>query len=166
MLQRMRSTLGDHPAEGERAADEAELTWDDFGLVSEGLAFAVRPLRRATVEITRRYDLGPRGAWMLNLINNGLRYPTEISAMFSVGRSLITAELARLTEAGLVTSRPGEQDRRKTELALTAEGEAACAAIRDSVAEIIRTHLAGYSNADIRKFAQMLRDVRGDITKD
>jgi DNA-binding MarR family transcriptional regulator len=136
------------------------LGWDELGPLLEGLAFAQRPLRAATRRVTRQYDLGPRGAFILSLISGGKIYPLELSDMLKAGRSLITAELARLTEAGLVTASPGRHDRRRSELALTPLGQQACQRVRDEMARIVRRNLAGYSAEDVMLFARMLRDVR------
>jgi DNA-binding MarR family transcriptional regulator len=138
----------------------ASLTWDELSPVLEGLAFTQRPLRAATRQVTRQYDLGPRGAWILSLISGGKIYPLELSDMLKAGRSLITAELARLTEAGLVTASPGRHDRRRSELALTPLGQQACQRVRDEMARIVRRNLAGYSTEEVMLFARMLRDVR------
>lgn len=136
------------------------LGWDELGLVAEGLAFAQRPLRAATREVTQQYDLGPRGAWILSLIAGGKRYPLELSEALKAGRSLITAELVRLAEAGLVTANRGATDRRRSELALTPLGQQACQRVRDEMARIVRRNLAGYSVAQVRLLIRMLRDVR------
>ncbi|MDE2597432.1 MAG: winged helix DNA-binding protein [Sphingomonadales bacterium] len=162
-LSRLRSQL-DPKAAREKAgsADVSALGWDEIGFLCEGLAFAARPLRQATQSVTERYDLGPRGAWIINVISGGVAYPLDLARVFKVGRSLITAELARLTEAGLITSRPGEADRRRVELALTPEGEAASAQICDEMRAAILRNLAGYSADEVLHFAEMLRTVRGD----
>lgn len=139
-----------------------ELDWIDIGLICEGIAFAQRPLREGNGQITKQYNLGPRGAFILNLLANGMLYPLELATALCCGRSLITAELARLNEAGLVASRPGEVDRRRTELTLTSLGEQALAEIRAETSRIIRTNLAGYTPDEVRKFAVMLRAVRGE----
>ena len=88
----------------ERASGIESLGWDELGLVVEGLAYGQRPLRAATRQVTRQYDLGPRGPWILSLIWSGKCYPLELSQALKTGRSLITAELARLTRAGLITA--------------------------------------------------------------
>jgi DNA-binding MarR family transcriptional regulator len=154
-------------AKARRAAEpvmpqQGQLSWDDLGSLAEGLAFASRPLKLATQSVTQRYDLGPRGAWILNLISNGVVHPTVLSTIFQVGRSLITAELVRLTDAGLIAAHPGQEDRRRSELALTPAGEAACRQIREDISTIFLGNLRGYSAEEIRKFTAMLRDVRGD----
>lgn len=166
-LRKLQSTLDTKTAAvRDKGTSIADLGWDEIGFVCEGLAFAGRPLRQGTESVTKKYDLGPRGAWMLNLISNGLVYPLELSDIFQVGRSLITAELQRLTDAGLITSRPGETDRRRTELALTPEGEAASEQIRQDISTIVRRNLAAYSAEDVIKFAMMLRDVRAGGVQD
>src|ERR1043166_1525787 len=125
------------------------LGWDDIGLLVQGLAFADRPLQQATAKVTERYSLGPRGAWTLNLIDHGFVYPHELADIFEIGRSLVSAEISRLTEAGLITSKPGK-DRRRTELGLTELGEAALAEIRGELDRVLRAGLSGYSIDDVR----------------
>ena len=136
------------------------LGWDELGLVAEGLAYAQRPLKAATRQVARQYDLGPRGPWILSLISGGKCYPLELSRALKAGRSLITAELVRLAEAGLVTASRGAIDRRRSELALTPLGQQACQRVRDEMARIVRRNLAGYSVAQVRLLIRMLRDVR------
>lgn len=142
---------------------DAPLTWDDLGLLSQGLSFAGRPVRLAAQKITEQYDLGPRGAWMLNLIQHGIVFPHELSDVFRIGRSLVSIELARLDKAGLVESRPGETDRRRTELSLTKKGKAAVDEVRAEIARILAIGFEGYSPREIRLCARMLYDLKSRI---
>jgi DNA-binding MarR family transcriptional regulator len=135
----------------------SEIGWDEAAFLAEGLAFGPRALRAATAKVTERYSLGPRGAWILNVVSNGVAYPLELATVFCVGRSLITAELARLTEAGLIDARPGKDDRRKTELTLTPSGQAASDEIREEFLAIVRRRLAAYTADEARLAAEMLR---------
>lgn len=135
----------------------AELGWEESAFLAEGLAFGPRALRAATTKVTERYNLGPRGAWILNVISHGVAYPLELASVFCVGRSLITAELARLTEAGLIDARPGKDDRRKTELTLTPLGKAASSEIRDEFLAIVRRRLVGFDAQEVRLVAEALR---------
>ena len=140
---------------------EAEsLGWNELGLVAEGLAYAQRPLRAATRQVTQHYDLGPRGAWILSLISGGRCYPLDLSKALKAGRSLITAELVRLTRAGLVTATADSEDRRRSQLALTPLGQQACERVRAEMARIVRRNLSAYSPDQVRLFISMLRDVR------
>jgi DNA-binding MarR family transcriptional regulator len=133
---------------------------DELDQVIEGLAFAVRPIREATSQITREHALGPRGAFILRLIAGGVCYPLELATALKVGRSLITAELDKLREAGLVTSTQGEDDRRRSRLALTPEGKAAGKQVRVAMRKIVASNLADYSSEEMLLFAKMLRDAR------
>ncbi len=141
------------------------LDWDDIGFLCQGLSFASRPLFAATQGVTTRYSLGPRGAWMLNLITAGVVYPHELSNVFKIGRSLISAELTRLTDAGLVESRQGATDRRRSELALTDEGRKVLGEIRDELATSITSALSDYSPDEVRLLARMLTDLRENAAK-
>lgn len=162
-LRKLRSPLAQRSAHSPKSADvpgAEALSWDEMGYLWEGVSFVSRALRATTDKVTKAYDLGPRGAWILNLLSHDVIYPLDLARLLCVGRSLITAELARLTEAGLVTTKPGEADRRRTELTLTALGQIACQSIRDEMAASVRHNLAVYSAEEIRLFAQMLRDLR------
>lgn len=142
------------------------LDWDDIGALCQGLAFAGRPLQQATRPLTARYSLGPRGVWMLNLISNGIVYPNELSDLFMIGRSLISAELARVTEAGLVESRPSEDDRRRTQLALTPEGEKVVAEVRAELEQRLKEALSGYEPEEVRLLARMLGTLRESVIRE
>ena len=135
----------------------AEIEWEEIAFLAEGLAFGPRVLRSATAKVTERYNLGPRGAWILNVISHGIAYPLELASIFCVGRSLITAELSRLSDAGLIDSRPGKEDRRKTELTLTPLGHKASAEIREELSAIIRRRLAGFNSQEAQLAAEVLR---------
>jgi DNA-binding MarR family transcriptional regulator len=138
----------------------APLTWDDIGLLCHGLVFAQRPILAATKDVTERNSLGPRGAWLLNLISAGVNFPHELSEVMGIGRSLMSAELARLTDAGLIVSKPGATDKRRTELALTDKGEAEHKVIHAEIERILRAGLANYSPDEVRLVTRMLRDMR------
>lgn len=160
-LEKVGSPLGKTARRAPAPASEgAGLGWDELGFICEGLSFGQRPVRAAAREVTRRYNLGPRGAFILSLISNGVAYPIELAAVFQVGRSLITAELTRLTDAGLIIATPGTDDRRRLRQTLTAQGEAACEEVRGAMAHIVSRNLGAYSVDEIKLFARMLHDVR------
>lgn len=136
-----------------------ELSWDDVRRLCDGLVLALLPLKAATQEITQRYDLGPRGGWILTLIAAGVRFPMDIAQTLRASRALIAIELRRLTRAGLIETIPGAADRRRSELGLTALGVAASQEVRDSAAHMVRRTLASYSAGDVRMIAQALQDI-------
>lgn len=136
------------------------LTWDDIGFLAHGLAFAPQSLHKAIAGVTKHHDLGPRGAWILNLIDIGVVFPHELAEMLRIGRSLVSAELARLAEAGLVTSQPGARDRRRTELALTESGKVVRQEVQAALAALITGALAHYTPEELRLCARLLSDMR------
>lgn len=124
-----------------------------------GLVFAQRPIRAAGQEAAQKHDLGPRGPFILSLIDRGIRFPKDLATVLGVGRSLVTAELVRLTEAGLVSSATAS-DRRKTELSLTPLGKAVNDTLRAKLVGYLRDNLSAYSEEQVALFAQMLRAMR------
>jgi DNA-binding MarR family transcriptional regulator len=137
-----------------------EMSWEDLGFLFEGMSFASRPLGEVTTRITGRYSLGPRGVWILQLISSGQRYPLDIARVFGVGRSLVTAELTRLHDAGLIRMRQSEGDRRKTELSLTREGEQTRELIRRELTSLAHERLGDFSQEEILLCARLLRSFR------
>jgi DNA-binding MarR family transcriptional regulator len=138
----------------------AALEWTELGALIEGLAYASRPIFEGAREVTERYELGPRGAFMLNLIQEGICFPDKLAEKLKTLPSLITSDLTRLKEAGLVTAAPSPQDRRRSQLALTEAGELVCNKLRGNIARIVSDNLADYSSEQQRLFSDMLQAVR------
>jgi DNA-binding MarR family transcriptional regulator len=146
--------------------DSLQLSWDEIGFVCEGLSLSSRPLSIATKRITEEYSLGPRGAWMVLLINEGEVFPMHLTKIFQVGRSLITAELNRLADAKLITYRQHDVDGRRFELALTPLGQKVCAQVKEEIAKLVLERLKSYTREDVLLCARMLRDFRLPDTAD
>ena len=145
------------------AEDTSRLTleWEEIGLLCEGLSFASRPFHGVIGEITEEFDLGPRGAWVVMLLANGMAsYPREMADFFKIGRSLITAELNRLTEAGLISATPSDEDRRQTRLELTEAGWKVRERMKRKLSELVLERFAGYSREEILLCSRMLHDFR------
>jgi DNA-binding MarR family transcriptional regulator len=139
---------------------DAPLSQDEIGFIIEGLSFAARPVIAAAEPINRTYDLGPRGAFILALVDRGVDSPMELASALAVGRSLITAELARLIDAALIDAQQQSKDQRRLRLSLTATGVVVLAQLRGALAGIVTDRLAAYGPDEIRLFAQMLHAVR------
>jgi DNA-binding MarR family transcriptional regulator len=136
------------------------LEWPELGDLLEGLAYASRPIFEGAREVTERYGLGPRGAFMLNLIEEGICFPDKLADKLKTLPSLITSDLVRLKDAGLVTASPSQHDRRRSQLALTEAGEQVCNTVRGNIARIVSDNLAPYSPEQQRLFSEMLQAVR------
>ena len=145
---------------------EPAMSWEEIGFLCEGMSLASRPMHEATRNITEEFSLGPRGAWILVLIGSGHIYPLDITNVFRIGRSLISAELARLTEAGLITSVKSPDDRRRTALTLTPTGEDARRRAKEQLATLVLDRLKEYSREEMMLCARMLRDWRANGPSD
>lgn len=146
-----------------RRAEPLQLTWEEVGFISEGLAFSSRALRNATASITEEHLLGPRGAWIVLLISTGEVYPLDLTKVFHCGRSLVTAELTRLTQAGLVSYRKSNSDGRRVELTLTPLGKAVERRVKEETTRLILQRLGRYTREEVLLCARMLRDFRAPL---
>ena len=136
-----------------------ELSWEEIGFILEGLVIAPRPLRVATRAITAEYSLGPRGAWIAVLISIGeVVFPLDLTKVFQIGRSLITAELTRLSDAGLIAYRKNDSDGRRVELTLTPLGETVQRRVKTNLARLVTRRLASYTRGQALLFGRMLHD--------
>ncbi|MCB2075134.1 MAG: hypothetical protein H6917_02895 [Novosphingobium sp.] len=140
---------------------QASLSNEDVAIFCSVVGAAPRILVKARETITRRYDLGPRGAWILGLIEVGVTSPSHLSDQLRIGRSLLTAELGRLVRAGLIESRKHDEDRRRLVLSLTASGNAACDELRVDVTKFVNDRLSGYPREDVMRCVDMLREFGG-----
>jgi DNA-binding MarR family transcriptional regulator len=139
-------------------ADPLQLSWEEIGLISEALTLSSRSLRNVTQDITDEYMLGPRGAWMVHLISAGRIFPSDLTQVSYCGRSLITAELTRLTDAGLITYRKSANDGRRVELALTPIGRTVERRVRETLSKFILQRLSAYTREEVLLCTRMLRE--------
>ena len=139
---------------------ERAIPWEDLQYVIQGLTFGPRPVLAAMNDINQRHGLGPHGALILSLLDNGMAYPADLALTLKVSRSTITKELAQLVASGLVSTAPDPRDKRRLELRLTPEGQEASEAARENTRTILQRNLGHYSDEQIRLFADMLADAR------
>ncbi len=137
---------------------QLKLSWEEIGFLCEGMSFASRPMELSVKDINEEYGLGPRGAWITILIASGQMYPLSLAEIFRVGRSLITAELTRLADAGLIEYAQSAEDGRRVELRLTSAGNAVQRRVRDQLSKLVLRRLQGYRREDVLLCAQILRD--------
>jgi DNA-binding MarR family transcriptional regulator len=136
------------------------LVWGDIAFLVNGVTNALGPINKATGALTKRYNLGPRGTWVLNLISAGLNRPNELAEIMQIGPSLVSAELNRLTDAGLIVSRQGKSDRRRSEIALTSTGRAVLNEVCRALSGLVRESLGHYQPEELRLCARILADLQ------
>jgi DNA-binding MarR family transcriptional regulator len=146
--------------------DPPELTWEEIGYICEGLVLAPRPLRVATGKITEEYSLGPRGAWITQLISIGeVVFPLDLTKFFQIGRSLITAELTRLSDAGLIAYKKSDKDGRRIELTLTPLGQSVQRRVKAELTKLVTRQLASSTREHALLFGRMLHEFGGVAPK-
>src|SRR5688500_12689839 len=75
------------------AAAHPDLTPHEIAVFCNLLGVAPRQMMKAREAITARYDLGPRGAWIIGLLEVGVNSPSALTEVLCIGRSLVTAEI-------------------------------------------------------------------------
>lgn len=135
------------------------LNWDEVGFFLNAIATAPRQWRIATLAIRQEFALNPRGPWILGLIHSGrVVFPSNLAKIFECSPGLITGEVNRLVEAGLVETRKHEPDGRQLELTLTPLGETVNERLGKALVGMVRDRLAGYSRDEVMLCSRLLRD--------
>jgi DNA-binding MarR family transcriptional regulator len=146
---------------GRRVPAGQPLAHSEIGAFCNAMNTARRQLSLAAKVITERYDLGPRGAWIIGLIATGSAFPSDLTRVFGVGRSLITAELVRLEKAGLITCTKNSADGRRVELEVTPLGQSAHHELGEELAKLVSERLVGYTRDDLLFCTRLLEDFSG-----
>jgi DNA-binding MarR family transcriptional regulator len=143
------------------ASARPDLTPYEIALFCNVLGVAPRQMMKAREEITLRYDLGPRGAWIIGLLQIGVASPSALTEALCIGRSLVTAEINRLQQAGLVTGNQNLRDGRRIVLELTDEGRRVSQEVRSALNEFVTSRLAGHSREEVLTCLALLQDFVG-----
>lgn len=138
-----------------------DLSAYEIALFCNVLGVAPLQLAKAREAITARFDLGPRGAWIVGLLEVGVNSPSGLTEVLCIGRSLVTAEINRLLQAGLISGNQDASDGRRTVLALTDEGKQVSRELRQTVNDFVTSRLAGYSREQILAATTLLQDFAG-----
>lgn len=139
-------------------ADLADkLTRDEISQFCNLIGMAPRILAQSREAVTDKYDLGPRGAWILGLAQRGVNSPSKLTEILRIQRSLITLELSRLADAGLVTTQRNPDDGRRLVVTLTAKGRQVCEELERAIGEFVLGRFAGLEREDLLALMRALR---------
>lgn len=141
-----------------RLRERPNLDRDDISAFSQALAAARNQFTHAVKGVTAEYDLGPRAPWIIGIVGKTAVSPHQLADFFLVGRSLITAEITRLVDAGLIEQTKNPQDARRITLSLTPAGVRVWRRLEQEIDEFMTERLAGYTVEEIRLCARMLAD--------
>lgn len=158
---RLTKALTKGRSDAANAPERPDLSAYEIALFCNVLGVAPLQLAKAREAITARYDLGPRGAWIVGLLEVGVNSPSGLTDVLCIGRSLVTAEINRLLQAGLISGNQDASDGRRTVLALTEEGKQVSRELRQRVNDFVTGRLAGYSREAILAATALLQDFAG-----
>ncbi len=144
--------------EPERAKAAPVLSRDEIGFFSQSLSAARGQFTQATKAMCAEFGLAPRGPWIIGILGRTPMAPHALAEIFSVGRSLITAELAKLSDADLIHQEKDASDGRRVTLSLTPLGRKAYDRLGADMGGFLTQRLAGYSREEILLCARMLSD--------
>jgi len=134
------------------------LTPEEISDFCHSLAAARDQFGHGVKSITAQYGLGPRGPWIIGIVGRMSVSPHQLADFFSVGRSLITAELVKLAEGGLIEQVKDQLDGRRSTIKLTVRGKQAYAHLQEELNAFLAERLTGYTPEEIRLCAQLLAD--------
>ncbi|UVO52646.1 MarR family winged helix-turn-helix transcriptional regulator [Sphingomonas sp. SUN039] len=137
---------------------ERALSHEDMRAFTHALTSARGQFTHATKALCVEFSLGPRGPWIIGMIGRGPIAPHELAEFYKVGRSLITAELNKLADAGLIVQGRDKTDGRRATLSLTPAGRKVFNRLGDDLDAFLSDRLSGYSRDDIMLCAQILND--------
>lgn len=141
-----------------KAPTSPKLSKEEIGRFCFAMAMAPRQLRLVAQRMTEAHSLGPRGVWILGLIQAAPLFPLDLTNILQIGRSLVSAELNRLVEAGLIVASKSADDGRRIELALTPLGKVVEADLTKEITKLMQGKLASYTHEEVMLCTRMLRD--------
>jgi DNA-binding MarR family transcriptional regulator len=154
----MKKTAGNSLKSSRLKSPATKFSWEEIGLIAHGLTRTSWLLKGVIADITKEYRLGPRGGWILRMIDTGqVIYPLDVTNFFHISRSVITEELAVLTERRLIVYRKSKEDGRRVKLALTGLGRKVSLRVQEVLSKMITQRFSGYSRAEVLQFAGILQ---------
>ncbi len=143
--------------------ERPELDPSPIGVVGR-ISRLARELEQRLERVYREHGLEP--GWhdvLATLRRTGPPYrlrPTEFSSALMLTTSGTTKRLDRLEQAGLITRGPDPEDRRGTQITLTAAGRRLIDSVTEAHLENERELLAALTDAEQRRLADLLRKLQ------
>lgn len=134
------------------------LDHEDMRAFTHALTSARGQFTHATKALCIEFSLGPRGPWIIGLIGRSPIAPHQLATFYNVGRSLITAELNKLAEAGLILQTRDSADGRRVTLSLTAAGQQIYKRLGKDLDAFLSERLMGYSREEVMLCTRLLAD--------
>ena len=141
-----------------KVPEAAMLSHEDMSAFTHALTAARGQFTNATKALCVEFALGPRGPWIIGLVGRDPIAPHELASFFNVGRSLITAELNKLIEAGLIAHEKDATDGRRVALSLTTAGRKVYDRLGEDLDTFLTQRLSTYSREEVMLCTRLLSD--------
>ncbi|MCR5870999.1 MULTISPECIES: MarR family winged helix-turn-helix transcriptional regulator [unclassified Sphingomonas] len=109
------------------------------------------------------HGLGPRGIWIMSWISEGQGNPGAIARAMILPPSVISGDLNRLVEQGLVVRQRGAADGRRLDYSLTETGQALLAKAHARYVAILQGKFAEYPPDQIDALLRILFEISGHV---
>jgi DNA-binding MarR family transcriptional regulator len=151
------------PEKAKRGNGIPMLSRDDIGYFSQAVASSRGQFAHATKAMCEEFELAPRGPFIIGMLGRKALSPHELADFYGVGRSLITAELSKLSDAGLIEQVKDGSDGRRVTLSLTPAGWTVYNRLGEDMGAFLAKRLSGYTRDEIMLCARLLSDfAKGD----
>jgi DNA-binding MarR family transcriptional regulator len=107
----------------------------------------------------QNHDLGARGIWTLSAISEGHASPGAIARLLMVPPSVVSGDLNRLLDAGLIERRRDGSDGRRLVYSLTEDGSALLSGAHSIYVSILGDKMASYPPEEIERLLRVLYEV-------
>ncbi|ANE46581.1 MarR family transcriptional regulator [Paenibacillus swuensis] len=91
---------------------------------------------------------------------------SELSEVFLVGKSSITAMVNRLKDKNLLTRTPDEKDRRVIYLSLTPEGERLAVGLKETIEDLLRKYMVHFEEGEALAFIKTFEKLERLLSED
>ncbi|GAA2815543.1 MarR family winged helix-turn-helix transcriptional regulator [Saccharopolyspora taberi] len=105
------------------------------------------------------------GSLLAELVHRGECRASELAQHRVVDASVVSRQVHRLEEAGLITRRPDPADRRVSLLRATPEGERELTSLEQRKAEWLSQALRDWDEDDLRRLTDLLTSAAGDLQR-
>ncbi len=146
----------------QKTEKSSAVTDDELNAIYEAIRTTRAAMMRILDPFAERAAIGQRGIPTLGAISRGTKQPGPLAAAALVSPSLMTLDLQRLAEAGLVVRVQESHDARRARMELTLKGKK----LHDEAVEVLRAAMIGilqdFPEKERRVFLkifQRLRDV-------
>ena len=128
--------------------------------------YTLRAFTRALAVIAAPHGLTTAEFRLLRTLGQGEGVTqAELAAQAAMDRPYITTLVRRMTASGLLRSTPNGTDRRRTDIALTAEGRSVLDRVSERLAEVNREAVAGIDAKALGVFASVMARMQANLER-